>query len=247
MGLAIIIFTVFCLLGVFIFLKTTRVDYNLSKYENDVIDYFKDIALNGEVDYKTQEVTKWREPMKLFILKSEDSKLKTESVERVIDMINKLASDGFKIELTEEKSKSNSILYLFNRDKLEVLDPFFIAGINEDFAGLSEARYNLRNKIITNAKIFVDSDESMDIQESILLEEITQSIGLLNDSEKYPESIFYQHQMESDNVNIEYSGMDKDIIKLLYHPRMKPGLNSKQVVRVIKKILKNKEIELSKS
>lgn len=34
----------------------------------------------------------------------------------------------------------------------------------------------------------------------------------------------------------EYSKIDRDVIKLLYHPEMKPGLNLKQVNNVIKKI-----------
>ena len=82
------------------------------------------------------------------------------------------------------------------------------------------------------------------MQESIILEEITQSLGLSFDSKKYTNSIFYEHKSR-DNIHIkEFSNLDKDIIKLLYHPKVKAGLNEKEVKIVIKQILSKKQIEL---
>ena len=50
-------------------------------------------------------------------------------------------------------------------------------------------------------------------QRSILREELTQSLGLYNDSWKYPNSIFYQ----GGNDVTEYSDLDKEIIQMLYN------------------------------
>ena len=51
-------------------------------------------------------------------------------------------------------------------------------------------------------------------QKHLLREELTQSLGLANDSYLFDDSIFQQSWT---NVT-KYSQMDKDIIRLLYHP-----------------------------
>ena len=232
------------ILGIFIYSKRTKVNYIPTAYESELIEYFEEIALKAEFDGNTNETIKWNKPILLYVLKNKAYEKQMNAISRTINEINELATDGFKIELTEDKTRKNATLFLLSRDKVEELDSHFLEGIDGDFAGLSEAIYNWQNHI-TSAKIFIDIEESINVQESVILEEITQSIGLMNDSEKYPNSIFYEKQMEENINNDEYSCIDKDVIKLLYHPRMKSGLNNEQVKRVIKRILKNKEIKLS--
>ncbi len=248
MTLVILLVLLVFFLGLLTFNKLTKVDYIPTEFEYELIDYFKEIALNAEYSSKDklQKTIKWKQPMMLFVVKEGEHIPQIKTIKKVIQTISELTLDGFKIELIEEKSKSNAILYLLNKDKVEEIDPSFFNGISGDFVGLSLATYNGRNNI-TSAKIFIDIEESIEIQKSVILEEITQSIGLMNDSEKYSNSIFYEKQMEENIVNVQYSAIDKDIIKLLYHRRMKSGLNNKEVERVIKRIFKNNEIELSGS
>jgi hypothetical protein len=52
-----------------------------------------------------------------------------------------------------------------------------------------------------------------DAQKHLLREELTQSLGLLNDSWKYPESIFYQGW----TTTTEFTEMDKRLIDLIYN------------------------------
>jgi hypothetical protein len=51
------------------------------------------------------------------------------------------------------------------------------------------------------------------MKKHILREELTQSIGLLNDSMKYPNSIFYQGW----TFPTEYTELDKEVIKRHYN------------------------------
>lgn len=234
------------ILGIFIYRKATKVDYLPTAYESELIEYFEEIALKSEIDKNINETIKWNKSMSLYVVKDKPYKRQMASIKKAIEGVNYLATDGFRIELTEDKTEKNAILYLSSRNDVEDLDYHFLKGINGDFAGLSEARYNWRNHIIS-AKIFIDIEESIEVQESVILEELTQSIGLMNDSEKYPNSIFYEKQMAENIHNNKYSPIDKDVIKLLYHHRMKSGLNSEQVKNVIKRILKNKEVELAGS
>ena len=68
----------------------------------------------------------------------------------------------------------------------------------------------------TKGYCFVDmikTGNDTQTQKSILREEITQSLGLCNDSWKYPNSIFYQ----GSSTNTEFSDLDKEIIQMLYN------------------------------
>jgi hypothetical protein len=58
------------------------------------------------------------------------------------------------------------------------------------------------------------------------------------DSKKYTNSIFYQDKSEQKVRVKKYSELDKDIIILLYHPKMKPRLDSTELEKVIIEILK---------
>ncbi len=158
-------------------------------------------------------------------------------ISRSISKINPLFADGFRIELTTDEKKKNATLYLLNKSKAEEVAPSLFEDISIVFSGLSEAKFDAGNRVY-NARIFIDTDEPIDIQEGIILEEITQSIGLMYDSKKYPNSIFYENKTDERISTEEYSKLDKDIIRLLYHPRMRPGLSAYHCERVRKKIYK---------
>jgi hypothetical protein len=72
-------------------------------------------------------------------------------------------------------------------------------------------------------------------QKHLLREEFTQSLGLAKDSPLYMESIF----QSAWTTTTEYAAIDKDLIRLLYHPDMGVGLNQAQVEEVLKEILAN--------
>jgi hypothetical protein len=53
----------------------------------------------------------------------------------------------------------------------------------------------------------------IDEQKHLLREELTQSLGLVNDSWKYKNSIFYQGW----TTTTEYSDIDRELIDILYN------------------------------
>ena len=82
--------------------------------------------------------------------------------------------------------------------------------------------------------MYVDTDRANFIQAKHLLrEEFTQSLGLARDSDKYLNSIFQSAWTET----LLYSDLDKDLIRLLYHPKISTGLDATAVDGVLKEIL----------
>lgn len=249
MGLTIIIIVLVFLSSLFIYKKVTIVNYHPTAYESELIKYFKEVALQSEHGDYINKIVKWRKPMLLYVIKDKAYKEQMAAIKKAIDDINYLATDGFKIELTEDPKKGNTFLYLCNRERVAELAPNlykkFMDNVDIDISGYADMEFYWNNYNIYRANIYIDSQDPIDIQKSVILEEITQSIGLPYDPETYPESIFYEHKSEEGINTSKYSELDKDVIKILYHDRMKPGINEKEVENIIKSILKNKEIKLS--
>ena len=235
----------FFFIVLFCYIRKIKEVYTPTIYEKELIDYFKEITLQSEYDYNPQKVIKWREPMMLYVKKDKEFKPQMFIIKKTINEINRLATDGFKIILTEELSKSNAILYLCNKEKVADLDRQFYKiltdDIDYDITGLAYSEFDTRTHIIDKALIFVNTEYDLGIQEVTILEEITQSLGLAFDSKSYTNSVFYIDKSEQSYKTKEYSKIDKDIIRLLYHPKMEPGLDSIGINRVIKKILKSEK------
>ncbi|NND06837.1 MAG: DUF2927 domain-containing protein [Saprospiraceae bacterium] len=68
----------------------------------------------------------------------------------------------------------------------------------------------------------------------LLREELSQSLGLPKDSYQFPGSIF---QQSCATKTTDFMEIDKDLIPLLYHPRMLTNLNRSQVEHELEKIL----------
>ncbi len=249
MGLTIVLASVVLVSGLFIYRQVSRIDYNTTAYESELIKYFGEVALQSEFNEKVNRIVKWKKPMFLYIMKDKPYKLQIIAIQKAVNSINELTTPNFKVELTDNIDKSNAQLYLGSKEMVAKMAPNFYKSFTDDIdidiSGFGYIEFSWNSYAIHKVSIYIDPQDSIDVQEATILEEITQSIGLPFDPESHPHSIFYEHKSR-DNINTkEYSGLDKDLIKLLYHPKMKPGSNSKQVERTIKRILKNKEIELS--
>lgn len=80
--------------------------------------------------------------------------------------------------------------------------------------------YNPDTNEMTSARIGYRTDISGDTRTSILLEEVINLLGF-NDTTQRPDSILYQYSSE----NTQLSDIDWVLIRLLYHPDIKCGMN----------------------
>lgn len=209
----------------------------LSKYNQELIAYFKEIALGFENDDSIKITRKWQSTMKVFI----EGELSTElitKVEEVVHDINMMTTDGFFIELVTDKNLANCYIFFGAKSDFITLYPDAVDQMEDNYA-----IFNVwwQSNVIYEARIFIDTEQTNLLeQKSLILEEITQSLGLGKDSEKYPNSIFYETSTDGGFV-LNYSELDKDLIRLLYHKEMGIGLNEDQTEYVLTRIL-TKEI-----
>ena len=249
--MGLVIFLIVLSLGFFLYQKFIKIDYEPTAYESELIEYFKEVSLKSEFDENVNKIIKWRKPMRLYVIKDENQTYEKQMVfiKNAINNFNTLTTDGFKIELSDDFKGSNSYLYLCNKEKIAKTNPKFYKKFTDDIeinlSGFCFMEFYWTSYNIYISSIYINTNDSLTVQESTILEEITQSTGLPNDPESHKNSIFYEHKSE-ENIRVkEYSNLDKDVIKLLYHQKIKPGMGKIEVERTIKKILKNKEIKLS--
>lgn len=87
---------------------------------------------------------------------------------------------------------------------------------------------------IVRGSVWVDTITPAEKQrlKHVLREEVTQVLGLTNDSNRYEDSIFFQ----GDSENSSYSKADRDLFRILYHPDIKVNTSKAQTEAVLKTI-----------
>ena len=92
---------------------------------------------------------------------------------------------------------------------------------------------------ITNAIIVVNAERLLIRINHCLLEEMTQALGLPNDSNKIAKSIFSDRSRRT-----ELARTDQIILRTLYHPRMKAGLTREEAMAVAPEIIRELDAAL---
>lgn len=196
-----------------------------------LVTYFTSIAIGSEFGNQTSILKKWVHPMKIFIEGNPQEDLLME-LEEIIIEINSLSTDQFKIEIAADSLDSNFSIYFGNKFDYTMRYPS-LNQVVHDNKGLFTVSFNSQFEI-QNGYMFVDNERSFtEEQKHILREELTQALGLGNDIRYYPNSIFY----DKPSRTISYSDLDKEVIRLLYHPSLIPGLGKENVENVIQNLL----------
>jgi len=203
----------------------------LTEYEINVIDYFEDIALGFELGNASRITRKWNSEMKIFIGGQPNAVLRSE-LEKIKMEINELVTDGFQMDIVDDSLQSNYYIFFGTGAEYAEIFPSQSDLVGSNW-GLFSVFWNGQNQI-TSGYMYVDIERANSTEQKHLLrEELTQSLGLAKDSPIYSESIF----QSAWTTTTEYALIDRDLIRLLYHPSMSVGLNANQVTEVLSEIL----------
>ena len=206
---------------------------NLSDYEIDILDYFQEIALGFEFGNASNITRKWSTEMRVFMGGDPSGELLAE-FEKIRTEINGLATDGFRMTVVNDSLQANYYIFFGSGTKYAEMFPNESNLVDSNF-GLFNIFWNGQNQL-NMGHMYVDIFRTdLTAQKHLLREELTQSLGLAKDSPKYPESIF----QSAWTTTTEYASIDKDLIRLLYHPNLREGLNESQVDEVLRKILES--------
>ena len=144
--------------------------------------------------------------MNIFV-EGEKKEYLINELEKVVAELNAII-DPIKINIVSDKDKSNYIVFFGShvefKDNYNLLSPKRLKN-----------NWGYFETTCSSGKMFVDLYRIKDEEshKHLIREELTQSLGLLNDSWKYPESIFYQGW----TTTTEFAPIDIYLIDLLYN------------------------------
>ena len=215
-------------------------------YTADEIAYFKEIAfgvdpdivkigLNVELVRKMVEnkiasgkegIQKWDDGEIGYYVAGNPTIGDLAEVESVISKLDSLIPvlHFRRVELSDARTDA-SLLIVF-RGKDDELGRGMVASDWMNVGGLGY--FGANNFVIEVALVMINSDQPEEYRRGVIVEEITQVMGLPNDSWWYPDSRFYQ------GVSARYglADIDEALIRLLYDPRIKPGMTIEDLDRM---------------
>ena len=179
-------------------------------YTEEEISYFNEVARSSE--FSSQDnglICKWESDINIFVTGEKPSQLISE-LNKIVGELNDII-DPININIVDNQSDANYIVCFGSQYDYNELVP---ASVN-----YTEHNWGLfmvnTGEVIRHGSMYVDIHrcEKLRGQKHLLREELTQSLGLFNDSYRYDNSIFQQ----SWTTTTEYSQMDVKLIEMLYN------------------------------
>lgn len=194
-----------------------------------VIEYFCEVVLDSEFSSGGSYwmVQKWVEPI-VYQMYGEATQEDLDVLARLFEQLNKVEGFPGIRPLEREQDMVNLHIHFYNREDFYANMGEVVGGMEAD--GAVRYWYSDLNEIY-DATIGCRTDIDQSIRNSVLPEEVINGLGI-TDTLLREDSITYQFS----SLSLEPSEMDWLIIRLLYHPEMKPGMSREECIAVIEKL-----------
>jgi hypothetical protein len=189
---------------------------------DEAISYFLEIALGSEFGNSEQVIRKWEGRVRIAVYGNptqEDEK----TLQLILEELEVLAP-ALDIGFAEYGSVPNIEFYFVPEPEFRSYEP----------------NYRPRNMgffwvwwddhVINRARILIASEDiDQQARSHLIREELTQALGLMQDSDRYPDSVFFSKWTKT----TEYSEIDRNVIALLYRPDIRSGMTRQQVLQAL--------------
>jgi len=182
----------------------------VNNYTDEEISYFNEIARSSE--YSDQDkglVCKWESDVNIFVTGEKPSELISE-LNKIVGELNDII-DPININFVNNKSDANFVICFGSQYDYHKVAPSSVEYTEHNW-GLFMVN---TGKVIRRGSMYVDIYRCTKLngQKHLLREELTQALGLFNDSYKYDNSIFQQRW----TTTTEYAPIDVKLIEMLYN------------------------------
>lgn len=200
-------------------------------YSAEAIDDFFAVAFGGEfADYPDAHyLRRWVGPIRLQVF-GKPTAADRQTLDRIVGELNQLLrqSQGeatpIQIQILADGSpdgQANAKMYFVPRSEFRRVEPNYVEGNMGFFYVWWNSRLEMERSRILISTTGVDQTA----RSHLIREELTQSLGLMNDSWRDPESTFYQGW----TLTQDFTDRDREAIRLLYDPRFHPGMSQEAV------------------
>ena len=192
-----------------------------NSYSKEELEYFFEIAFGSEYGTSQPIIHKWTNNIRIKINGTPTNK-DLDSLNQVIAELNSLLS-GISLDIVTYNQ--NIDIYFTAVDQFASILPGYIPGNMGYFTVWWDS-----SDAIYKAKILIAIDDVSQQERSHLIrEELTQSLGIMKDSYRYKDSVFYQGWTDT----LNYSPIDRTIVSLLYDPRLRSGMTQEQIISLL--------------
>ena len=199
-----------------------------SLYSKEEMLYFQDIAFGSEHKLITAQVRKWTKNINIRV-EGQPTEEDLLTLETTIGLLNSLQGQVelsigyFDTSLVVNFAPKSAFHELHSQYKRSDPGFFWVSWIDD---------------VIYRGTILIDSTSEQSIRNSLLREELTQSLGLMNMSDSYADSIFNDSNIRPDQ---ELSDMDRLMVTILYRDDILPGMTEYEAMALISQITTSKE------
>jgi hypothetical protein len=192
--------------------------------EQEEIDYFLTIALGVEFGNSEARVRKWTRDLQIKVSGKPTADDRA-TLDQVVAELNGL-QDQVRLELVDELP--NVEMIFAPEAEFSTLEPNYQPTNYGFFWVYWDSKGEIYRARILISTVKVDQEE----RSHLIREELTQSLGLMRDSIKRPDSIFYANRSQVS----EYAEIDETLIKLLYLEAIEPDMTEGQVRDVLERL-----------
>ena len=210
---------------------------------NYIADSFFEVGLGSEYgDSSNLNLRKWKKPLRIYVEHQiGDQQLHNELLNAHIKHLKKITN--FDIKRVAEKSEANVYYYFTRQSSLsELVKNELGESVVEYLHGsvcLANIKTDKRNHI-TSAHIFIPVDQARMHGKLVacIVEELTQTLGLIRDSELVFPSIF-----NDKTRNTLLTGLDEILLRLLAEKAVKAGMSRQELEPILSSILQRYQRE----
>jgi hypothetical protein len=201
---------------------------------------FLDVALKNEYSVGDKPLVKWSAPLSIWVdHQVGDKALHDELTDAHISHLAKIT--GHPIQRVSDRKQAN-VIWVFTQTSewLNVIErELGKSALKNSHGAVCKAGYRTTaSGVITSGSVIIPVDQARSPGKLIacIVEEITQIMGLPNDAESAYPSIFNDKTPED-----LLSPLDVVLLKLLYEPSLKQGMDNEQVRSQIRVLLRGYE------
>jgi hypothetical protein len=226
----------------------------LSAADAAFINDFVTIALEREYGgANAGRLIKWARPIRVGVM-GDEAFYYLPAVEQLVEELREATSHS--IRLVREGGEKDALVvfvHKLERDEIDrfraVYRPFFrtdeayerqlahIQGGTFNAVCLTTLRTQTRDGTISGAIVFIPVSRGVGTVWQCIVEELAQSMGLPNDSDTVFYSIFNDR-----SPHVSLTPKDKRMLRLLYHPKLRPNMTEVEVRRVAAVILAEQQL-----
>lgn len=202
---------------------TVTVEARAGGYPAASIDYYGEIGFGAEYGTASRVVRRWA-ASPLVRLNGSPTAADLATLDLVMSEINALTST---VDMHQVESGASVEVYFEAQATFPQILPSYVPGNVGYFTVWWDA-----SQAFTQAVVLISTDLEQNVRDHIIREEVTQILGLMRDSLRYPESIFYQNW----SLVSAYAPVDEDVIEMLYREELPIGAEPAEAVRVLRRL-----------